>query len=141
MLEDETKPLKWDPVPGVGYTVTRRPDGGMNFTFTDLSHTTLEHWRAFAMDHLLDSDRLTRNLYDLRAITELPEEAIEYAIEVNNDPSVRNIRLAVVVGSQAMREAIQQIDVLTVPSRVEMAIFTNIDEAEAWLDRPLTLLL
>jgi hypothetical protein len=140
MFEHETKPLKWDPDPRIGYTVTRRPDGGMNFTFTDLSHTTLEHWRAFAMQHLLDSDRLTRNLYDLRQIEEIPEEAIEYAIEVNNDPAVRNIRLAVVVGRQAVREAIEQIDVLTVPSRVEMAIFIDIDEAEAWLDRPLTLL-
>jgi hypothetical protein len=140
MFENETKPLKWDPDPNVGYTVVRRPDGGMNFTFTDLSHPTLEHWRAFALQHLLESDRLTRNLYDLRQIAKLPEEAIEYAIEVNTDPSVRNIRLAVVVSSPAVREAIQQIDVMTVPSGVEMAIFLDIDEAEAWLNRPLTLL-
>jgi hypothetical protein len=140
MLENETKPLKWDPDPNAGYTVVRRPDGGMNFTFMDLSHATLEHWRAFALQHLLESDRLTRNLYDLRQIAELPEEAIEYAIEVNTDPAVRNIRLAVVVSSPAVREAIQQIDVMTVPSGVEMAIFLDIDEAEAWLNRPLTLL-
>jgi hypothetical protein len=33
---------------------------------------------------------------------------------------------------------LQQIDALSVGSGVEMAIFESIDEAEAWLDRPLT---
>jgi len=136
----ELKPLNWQPEPGIGYTVTRRPDGGMNLTFTDLSDATIQHWHDFALEHLLGSDRLTRNLYDLRQIAELPKEAIEYAIEVNTDPAVRNIRLAVVVSSPEVREAIQQIDVMTVPSGVEMAIFLDIDEAEAWLNRPLTLL-
>lgn len=140
MSEVDLKPLNWNPQPGIGYTVVRRPDGGMHFTFTDVSHKTLEHWRAFALAHLLDSDRLTRNLYDLRQVENLPEEAIEYAVEVNTDPSVRNIRLAVVVVNEAVRQAIQEIDALTVPSGVEMAIFTDLDEAEAWLDRPLTLL-
>lgn len=141
MSEMEAKPLNWKPVPGVGYTVVRRPDGGMHFTFTDLSHKTLEHWRAFAIEHLIDSDRLTRNLYDLRQVDELPEEAIEYAVEVNTDPSVRNIRLAVVVANETVREAIRSIQFLTVPAGLEMAVFTGLDEAEAWLDRPLTLLL
>jgi hypothetical protein len=93
------------------------------------------------MEHLIDSDRLTRNLYDLRQVDELPEEAIEYAVEVNTDPSVRNIRLAVVVANETVREAIRSIQFLTVPAGLEMAVFTSLDEAEAWLDRPLTLLL
>jgi hypothetical protein len=112
----------------------------MHFTFKDLSHATLAHLREFALEHLLDSDRLTRNLYDLRQIDEIPEEAIQYAVEVNTDPSVRNIRLAVVVASEAVRQAIEEIDALTVPSGLEMGIFTDLGEAEAWLDRPLTLL-
>jgi hypothetical protein len=137
---EERKPLNWRPEPNIGYSVIRRPDGGMHFTFKDLSHATLAHWREFALDHLLDSDRLTRNLYDLRQIDEISEEAIQYAVEVNTDPSVRNIRLAVVVASEAVRQAIEEIDALTVPSGLEMAIFTDLGEAEAWLDRPLTLL-
>jgi len=111
----------------------------MHFTFTDVSQTTLKHWREFAMEHLLNSDRLTRNLYDLRQIDELPYEAIQYAVEVNNDPSVRNIRLAVVVASEAVRRALQEIDALSAGYGVEMSIFTSPDEAEAWLSRPLTL--
>ena len=58
----EIKPLNWTPKPGVGFTVVRREDGGMNLTFTDLSDSTLNDWRGFAMDHLLGSDRRTRNL-------------------------------------------------------------------------------
>lgn len=63
----EIKPLHWQPKAGIGYSVTRRADGGMNLTFTDLSEATLADWREFAYEHLLGSDRLTRNLYDLRA--------------------------------------------------------------------------
>jgi hypothetical protein len=92
------------------------------------------------MEHLLDSDRLTRNLYDLRQIDELPDEAIQYAVEVNNDPSVRNIRLAVVATSESVREALRRIAALTRPGGVEMSMFSTIEEAEAWLNRPLTLL-
>jgi hypothetical protein len=29
-MSDEIKPLKWTPGPEVGYTVKRRPDGGMH---------------------------------------------------------------------------------------------------------------
>ena len=139
MSAEELKPLNWKPEPGIGYTVTRRPDGGMHFIFTDLSHATLTHWRAFSLDHLLDSDRLTRNLYDLRQITDLPEEAIRYAVEVNNDPSVRNIRLAVVATHADVIQSLRQIGALTTPGGVEMGLFTEIAEAEAWLARPLTL--
>lgn len=141
MAEQEAlKPLNWNPDPEIGYTVTRRPDGGMHYTFTDTDRETLEHWREFALDHLLDSDRLTRNLYDLRQIDSLSRDAIEYALEVSSDPSTRNIRLAVVVASEEVREGIQKIAALTPPGGLEIGIFTNMDEAQAWLDRPLTLL-
>jgi len=134
----DIKPLKWTPDPSIGYTVVRRPDGGMHITFTDASQATLEHWRAFALEHLLDSDRLVRNLYDLRQLDELPEEAVQYAVEVNNDPSVRNIRLAVVAIGDKVRESLVKIAALTTPGGVEMAVFDNLGEAEAWLNRPLT---
>lgn len=138
MSSADSKPLKWVPTPNIGYTVSRRPDGGMNVVFDDISHKTLEHWREFALEHLLDSDRLTRNLYDLRQVKSLPPEAVQYALEVNTDPSVRNIRLAVVVASALVREKIEQIAALSSPGGVEMAIFSEINEAEAWLARPLT---
>lgn len=139
MNDVEVKPLNWKPAPGIGYTVTRRQDGGMNFVFTDLSIATLEHWREFSLDHLYDSDRLTRNLYDLRALEDLTELAIQYAVEVNNDPSVRNIRLAVVASSDKVAQKLRQIAALTTPGGVEMSLFSDIDEAEAWLNRPLTM--
>ena len=140
MTDDAARPLNWAPSPGVGYTVSRRQDGGMNVVFTDVSHATLAHWRDFALEHLLDSDRLTRNLYDLRQVTALPEEAITYALEVSNDPSVRNIRMAVLVSSEEVAKTIIEIAALTTSGGVEMAIFTDESEAEAWLDRSLTLL-
>jgi hypothetical protein len=140
MSDAEKKPLKWTPAPGLGYTVSRRADGGLNVIFTDITHETLAHWRTFALDHLLDSDRLTRNLYDLRQVQELPEEAIPYALEVSNDPSVRNIRMAVLVSSRDVAQLIMEIAALTTNGGIEMAIFTDENEAEAWLDRPLTLL-
>ncbi len=107
--------------------------------FKRISRQTLKNWREFALAHLENSDRLTTNLYDLRQIDELPNEAIQYAVEVNTDPSVRNIRLAVVVANESMRNALQEIDALSAGYGVEMAIFTDIGEAESWLDRPLTL--
>lgn len=140
MPETDLKPLNWKPDPNIGYTVIRRPDGGMHFTFSDVTHATLEHWRDFALEHLLNSDRLTRNLYDLRQIEELPDEALNYAVEVNNDPSVRNIRLAVVATHEPVREALRKVAALTTQGGVEMGLFATIDEAEAWLNRPLTLL-
>lgn len=140
MSETDLKPLNWKAGPDIGYTVRRRPDGGMHYTFTDVNHATLEHWREFSLQHLLESDRLTRNLYDLRQVAKVPRETIEYAVEVGNDPSTRNIRLAVVVANEAVREMIEEIAALANPGGVEIAIFTDIDEAEAWLNRPLTLL-
>ena len=133
----EMKPLNWSPDPGVGYTVVRRSDGGMQFSFTDVSPATIKHWRNFSIQHLYDSDRLTRNLYDLRKLAEIPEEAIRVALEVNSDPSARNIRLAVVVANDKVRQAILKIADLTPAGGVETHIFTNVVEAEAWLSRPL----
>jgi hypothetical protein len=139
MSDTELKPLNWQPDSEIGYTVVRRPDGGMHITFTDALPKTLTHWRKFALDHLLDSDRLTRNLYDLRQLETIPEEALQYAVEVNNDPSARNIRLAVVATKDIVRANLRRIADLTRPSGVEMGLFATLEEAEAWLDRPLTL--
>ena len=140
MSESDIKPLNWKPAANIGYTVVRRADGGMHFTFTNTTKATLEHWREFSLDHLLDSDRLTRNLYDLRQLSDVSDDAVKYAIELNNDPSVRNIRLAVVATHEKVREAMKEVATLTTPGGVEMGLFTTIEEAEAWLDRPLTLL-
>ena len=134
----EVKPLNWTQKPGVGFTVVRREDGGMNLTFTDLSDATLNDWRNFAMDHLLGSDRRTRNLYDLRAVKEIPEKAIRVAVEANSDPSARNIRVAVVVADDKVAEAVRNVAALALAgSASAMKIFSDIDEAETWLARSL----
>jgi SpoIIAA-like len=135
---NEIKPLNWTPKPGIGFTVVRRSDGGMTLTFTDLSDVTLNDWREFAMDHLLGMDRRTRNLYDLRAVKQIPEKAIRAAVEANSDPSARNIRVAVVVANAEVANAIRQVAALALPeTAAAMKLFTDIDEAEAWLARPL----
>ncbi len=135
---NEPKPLNWTPAPGVGYSVVRRGDGGMTLTFTDLSETTLKHWREFALDHLFGSDRRTRNLYDLRAVAEIPERAIRLAVEANSDPSARNIRLAVVVADEKVAKAVREVASLALPeTAAAMKIFSDINAAEAWLGRPL----
>ena len=134
----EPKPLYWKPAPGIGYTVIRRPDGGMALTFTDLSDLTIQHWHDFALEHLFGSDRLTRNLYDLRQIKEIPEKAIHSAIEVNSDPAARNIRLAVVVNNDKLANAVREIYYSVVPeTSAAIKIFTDMDAAEAWLSRPM----
>ena len=134
----EPKPLNWKPATGIGYTVIRRPDGGMALTFTDLSDATIQHWRDFALEHLFGSDRLTRNLYDLRQIKEIPEKAIHSAIEANSDPAARNIRLAVVVNSDKLANAVREIYYAASPeTSAAIKIFTDINEAEVWLSRPL----
>ncbi len=134
----ELKPLYWKPTPGIGYTVVRRPDGGMTVTFTDLSDATIRHWHDFALEHLLGSDRLTRNLYDLRQINDIPEKAIHTAIEVNSDPAARNIRLAVVVNNDMLASAVRKIYYAVVPeTSAAIKIFSNMEAAEAWLSRPL----
>ncbi|HXF85924.1 MAG TPA: hypothetical protein VNK49_11110 [Anaerolineales bacterium] len=134
----EIKPLNWTPKPGVGMSVVRREDGGMNLTFTDVSEATLAAWREFAMEHLLGADRRTRNLYDLRAVNEIPEKAIKLAVEVNSDPSARNIRVAVVVANEKVANAIREVTALALPeTAAAVKLFTDINEAEAWLSRPL----
>ena len=134
----EIKPLNWTPKPGVGFTVVRRGDGGMTLTFSDLSDATLKDWRDFAMEHLLGVDRRTRNLYDLRAVKDIPEKAIRMAVEANSDPSARHIRVAVVVADEKVANAIRHVAALALPETASaMKLFTDIDEAEAWLARPL----
>ena len=135
---NQIKPLNWTPKPGVGFTVVRREDGGMTLTFTDLSDLTLSEWREFAMEHLLGVDRRTRNLYDIRAVKEIPEKAVRMAVEANSDPSARNIRVAVVVADQKVAEAIREVAALALPASASaMKIFTDMDTAETWLARPL----
>ena len=110
----------------------------MTLTFTDLSDATLNEWRDFAMEHLLGVDRRTRNLYDLRAVREIPEKAIRMAVEANSDPSARNIRVAVVIADETITEAIRDVAALALPASASaMKIFADLDEAEAWLARPL----
>ena len=134
----EPKPLNWKPEPGIGYTVVRRPDGGMTVTVTDLSDATIQHWHDFALEHLLGSDRLTRNLYDLRQMNEIPEKAVHVAIEVNSDPAARNIRVAVVVNNDKVANAVRELYYQSLPeTSASIKIFTDIDAAEAWLSRPL----
>src|SRR5574338_348522 len=131
---NEIKPLNWSPKPGIGFTVVRRSDGGMTLTFTDLSDATLDEWREFAMEHLLGVDRRTRNLYDIRAVREIPERAIRMAVEANSDPSARNIRVAVVVADNKVADAIREVAALALPAAAAaMKIFTDIDAAETWL--------
>ena len=134
----DPKPLNWNAKPGVGLNVVRRPDGGMTLTFTDLSERTLREWHDFALEHLLGSDRLTRNLYDLRAVKDISEKAVRTAVEVNSDPSARNIRLAVVVASERVASGVREIAALVLPeTSAAIKIFSDINEAEAWLARPL----
>ena len=133
-----SKPLNWTPADDVGYSVIRRGDGGMTLTFTDLSDATLAHWHDFALAHLLEADRRTRNLYDIRAVKEIPEKAIRMAVDANSDPSARNIRVAVVVADQSVADTIRNVAAGSSPEAASaMKIFLDINEAEAWLARPL----
>jgi hypothetical protein len=137
-MMNQIKPLNWTPKPGVGFTVVRRGDGGMTLTFTDLSDTTLNDWRNFALEHLLGVDRRTRNLYDLRAVKDIPEKAIRMAVEANSDPSARHIRVAVVVADEKVAKAVREVAALALSEAASaMKLFTDINEAEAWLGRPL----
>ena len=134
----DVKPLNWQPVPGIGYTVVRRTDGGMHYTFTDLADATVQHWTEFSHQHLLDADRLTRNLYDLRQVQHVSQAAINTAIEVNSDPAARNIRLAVLVANNEVADAIRKIAALAeTEASAAIKIFTDMDAAEGWLSRPL----
>lgn len=138
-MSTSEKPLHWEPSPDIGYTVQRREDGGMNIQFTDMSPETLQHWREFALEHLLDSDRQTRNLYDLRKVEKIPREAIDMAVEAASDPATRNIRLAVIVASDAVRQSVREIAAMSAApgGGSTLKLFTDEEEAEAWLNRPL----
>ncbi len=130
----ESKPLNWTHEPGIGYHVIRRNDGGMHYVFTDLSEKTVAHWKNFAEDHLLDADRRTRNLYDLRQVTEMPDDAIRSAIRLNSDPSARSVRVAVVVANDVIAEAIRKVAALADTNfAAAIQIFTDVEKAEEWL--------
>ena len=134
----DPKPLYWSPAPGIGYTVVRRPDGGMTLTFTDLSDATIQHWQTFALEHLLGAERLTRNLYDLRQVPAIPEKAIHAAIAVNSDPAARYVRLAVLVKDVALADSVRMIYTSVNPeTSAAIKVFSDLDTAEAWLSRPL----
>ncbi len=134
----DVKPLNWKAEPGIGYTVTRREDGGMNYIFTDLTPATVDHWKKFAEEHLFDADRLTRNLYDLRQVEDFPEEAMRTAIRLNSDPSARKIRLAVLVANDDVANAIRKVAALgDVTFAADIHIYTSLEEAESWLAKPL----
>jgi hypothetical protein len=134
----DQKPLHWSPAPGIGYTVVRRPDGGMALEFSDLSDATIQHWQNFASEHLLGADRLTRNLYDLRQVSEIPDKAIRTAMTVNSDPAARYIRLAVVVANDQVADAVRKIYYSVTPqTSAAIKIFSDMELAEAWLSRPL----
>jgi hypothetical protein len=110
----------------------------MTLTFTNLTDATLKHWHEFSLEHLLGSDRRTRNLYDLRAVADIPEKAIRFAVEVNSDPSARNIRVAVVVANEKVAEAVRSVAAMALPEAASaLKLFSDINEAEAWLARPL----
>jgi len=109
----------------------------MNLAFKNVTHETLTQWHQFAEEHLLGSDRLVRNLYDLRQVEHISKEAVQVAIELNSDPSTRNIRLAVVVANDDVRIAIQKVGDLSASGGSRMAIFADITEAEDWLNRPM----
>jgi hypothetical protein len=132
------KPLNWKHEPGIGYHVMRRDDGGMHYVFTDLSEATVAHWLNFANEHLLDADRLTRNLYDLRQVDKIAEKVIQAAIEANSDPSARKIRIAVVVANDTVADGIRKVASLADTNfSADIHIYTSVEKAEAWLAKPL----
>jgi len=130
------KPLNWTPPddPRIGYTVERRADGGLLVSFTNVSHETLMHWRQFALSHLHQAEGMNRNLYDLRAVDSLPEEAVRLAIEANSDPAARQVRLAILVRDAGIASRLQEIAALSMGA--EMRLFTDLDAAEEWLAQP-----
>ena len=72
---------------------------------------------------------------DLSDVTrpEIPAKAIELAVEVNSDPSTRNLRVAVLVGSEKARQAIMEVAAGAVGSGAALRIFTRMADAETWL--------
>jgi KaiC/GvpD/RAD55 family RecA-like ATPase len=70
-------------------------------------------------------------------VRELPDKAIKMAMEVNNDPATRNLRVAVLVASESARDAILKVAAGAVGSGAAIRIFTSMTEAEAWLTKPM----
>ena len=138
-MSNREKPLDWSSEPERGYSVARRADGGLHVTFHHLSPAVLRHWQAFAQQHLQGAERFNRNLYDLRAIEDIPPEAIHLAEDINADPAARFVRVAVVVSSSAARKALGGLAQLS--SGIEMEVFSDLAQAERWLDRPASRLL
>ncbi len=82
---------------------------------------------------MLGSDHLTRNLYDLRQVKEIPAKAVNVAIEVNSDPAARNIRVAVVVASDKVGNAVRELYYQSLPeTSAAIKIFSDLDLAEVW---------
>ena len=134
--KETVKPLNWTPPddPRIGYAVARRADGGLQVTFTNVSHETLMHWRQFALNHLEHAAGMNRNLYDLRQVNSLPEEAVRLAIEANSDPAARLVRLAILISDPALADRLQEIAALSMGT--EMRLFTDEAAAEDWLAQP-----
>lgn len=133
------KPINWTPDPNIGFTVERRDDGGLKFTFTDLKLETVNAWRGVATEHLIDAEGNNRNLYDLSAVIEISETAIQAAIEVNSDPGAHFVRIAVVVANDEVAQALRKVNALS--QGVELGMFTDLAKAEVWLERPFSPLL
>jgi len=137
----DPKPFSFPPPqdPRIGYSVTRRPDGGMHYVFTTTDHETLRHWREFALAHLTSADHKTRNLYDLRQVERLTPEALGLALEVGNDPAARNVRTAVVVSGPEVAAALDEVQAIS--EHGNFRVFYNLEEAEAWLTQPFSRLI
>ena len=69
----------------------------------------------------------------------IPPEAIHLAEDINADPAARFVRVAVVVSSGAARKALGGLAQLS--SGIEMEVFSDLAQAERWLDRPASRLL
>lgn len=138
---DQPKPFLSPPPddPRIGYTVTRRADGGMNYVFTTTDHETLLHWREFAARHLETADHHTRNLYDLRRLTSLTEEALKFALEAASDPAARNVRTAIVVANPGIGAALEEVGLISESG--DLRVFHSLDDAEHWLAQPFSRLL
>ena len=138
---EQPKPFLTPPPddPRIGYSVTRRADGGMNYVFTAADHETLVHWREFAARHLETADHHTRNRYDLRALTSISEEALKFALEAASDPAARNVRTAIVVASPAIGAALEEVGLISESG--DLRVFHSIEDAEHWLTQPFSRLL
>ena len=70
-------------------------------------------------------------------MSEVSEKAIKTAVEVNSDPSTRNLRVGVLVSQESVRQAIAGVASGVAGGGAAIRIFTSMEEAEAWLKKPL----